>query len=161
MRSMGNFFRSISNIPRTTALRQPWPFAQLDSRRRIETWAERGRVTTSRQKNFRRRDTGSSRTGVPADRSVLSRGRSSARARFSFLRAVRQCPIRPNEVTGVAVRIFLQIILMLGLGLPERSGGCHLGDNLARPKAASVDVGNGVFRDPLLLVAGIEDGRSV
>src|SRR5580765_2730846 len=104
---------------------------QIDSRRRIETWAERGRVTTSRQKNFRRRDTGSSRTGVPADRSVLSRGRSSARARFSFLRAVRQCPIRPNEVTGVAVRIFLQIILMLGFGLPERSGGCHLGDNLA------------------------------
>jgi hypothetical protein len=35
---------------------------------------------------------------------------------------VRQCPVRPNEVTGVAVRIFLQIILMLGLGLPEWSG---------------------------------------
>jgi hypothetical protein len=50
---------------------------------------------------------------------------------------------------------------MLGLGLPERSGGRHLGDNLARPKAGSIDVGNGVFRDPLLLVAGMEDGRPV
>jgi len=50
---------------------------------------------------------------------------------------------------------------MLGLGLPERPSGCHLGDNLARPKAGSIDIGNGVFRDPLLLVAGIEDGRPV
>src|SRR5277367_6029391 len=50
---------------------------------------------------------------------------------------------------------------MLGLGLPERSGGCQLGDSLARPKAGSIDIGNRVFRDPLLLVAGIEDGRPV
>src|SRR5260370_11097180 len=38
----------------------------------------------------------------------------------SFL-PVRQRPFRPNEVTGVAVGIFLQIVLMLRLGLPERS----------------------------------------
>src|SRR5271166_6913593 len=50
---------------------------------------------------------------------------------------------------------------MLGLGFPERSGGCHLGDSLARPKAGSIDIGYGVFRDPLLLIAGIEDGRPV
>src|SRR5258705_1829535 len=79
--------------------------------------------------------------------------------RLTSLRPVRQRPVRPNEVTGVTVRISLQIILMLGLGLPERSGGCHLGDKLARPKAGSIDIGNSVFRDPLLLVAGIEDGR--
>ena len=47
---------------------------------------------------------------------------------------------------------------MLGLGLPERSGGRYLGDDLARPKAGSIDIGDGVFRDPLLLVVGIEDG---
>src|ERR1700681_4422204 len=64
-------------------------------------------------------------------------------------------------MTGVAVRILLQIILMLGLGLPERSGGCDLRDNLAGPKAGSIDIGDGVFRDPLLFVAGIEDDRSV
>jgi hypothetical protein len=35
-------------------------------------------------------------------------------------------------VAGVAVRIFLQIILMLGLGLSERPSERHLGDDLAR-----------------------------
>ncbi len=74
---------------------------------------------------------------------------------------MRQRPFRPNEVTGVAVRIFFQVILMLGLGLPERTGRSQLGDNLARPKAGSIDIGDGVFRDPLLRVAGIEDGRPI
>ena len=80
---------------------------------------------------------------------------------LSFLGPVRQSPVRPNEVTGVAVRKLLQIILMLRLGLPERSGGRHLGDNLAWPEAGSIDIRDGVFRDPLLLVAGIENGRAV
>ena len=47
---------------------------------------------------------------------------------------------------------------MLGLGLPERTGGRYFGDDLARPKTGSIDIGDGVFRDPLLLVVGIEDG---
>ena len=55
---------------------------------------------------------------------------------------MRQRPFRPNEVTSVAIRIFFQIILVLGLGLPERSGRGHLGDNLARPKAGSIDIGD-------------------
>jgi len=50
---------------------------------------------------------------------------------------------------------------MLGLGLPERSDGRHLGDNLARPEAGRIDIGDGVFGDPLLLIIGIEDGRPV
>src|SRR6266481_5650283 len=54
-----------------------------------------------------------------------------AGGRPSSLLPVRQLPVRPNEVTGVAVRITLQIILMLGLGLPERSDGRNLGDDLA------------------------------
>jgi hypothetical protein len=36
---------------------------------------------------------------------------------------------------------------MLGLGLPERSGRCLLGDNHARPKARRINIGDGVFRD--------------
>src|ERR1700722_12093036 len=64
-------------------------------------------------------------------------------------------------MAGVAVRVFLQVILMLRLGLPERSGGRHLGDDLARPKAGRIDIGDGVFRDPLLLVTAIENRRSV
>src|ERR1700730_10513999 len=81
--------------------------------------------------------------------------------RLTSLRPAPQVPLLPNEVTGVTIRITFQIILMLGLGLPERSGGGHLGDNLTRPKAGCIDIGDGVFRDPLLLVVGIEDGRPV
>src|SRR5437773_2188663 len=92
----------------------------------------------------------------PADRRPALTGHLPA----SFL-PVRQRPFRPNEVTGVAVGIFLQIVLMLRLGLPERSDRCHLGDNLARPKAGSIDIGDSVFGDPLLLVIRIEDGRPV
>src|SRR6267378_1259056 len=92
----------------------------------------------------------------PADRRLALTGHLPA----SFL-PVRQGPVRPNEVTGVAVGIFLQIVLMLGLGLPERSDRCHLGDNLARPKAGSIDIGDGVFCDPFLLVVLIEDGRPI
>src|SRR5882757_6211058 len=64
-------------------------------------------------------------------------------------------------MTGVTIRIFLQIILMLGLGLPEWSGRRQFSDNLARPKTGSIDIGDGVFRDPFLLIAGIEDRRPV
>src|SRR5712671_718661 len=85
----------------------------------------------------------------------------SRRRRAALIRPLRQRPVRPDEVAGVAVGVFLQIILMLGLGLPERSGGSHLGDHLARPKPGGIDVGDGVLRDPLLLVAGIEDRRAV
>ena len=50
---------------------------------------------------------------------------------------------------------------MLGLRLPERPGWHHLSDDLARPKARSIDIGNGAFCDPFLLVARIEDGRPI
>jgi hypothetical protein len=59
-----------------------------------------------------------------------------------------------DDVTGVTIRITLQRILMLGLGFPEQSGGRNLGDDLAGPKAGSIDIGDGVFGDPLLLVTG-------
>src|SRR5258705_3171444 len=93
-----------------------------------------------------------SRVRPPADRSLLSRCRNSARARFSFLRPVRQRPVRPNEVTGAAVRIFLQIILMLELGRPERSGGGPLRATLVRPKARSTGIRGSVSRDPSILL---------
>jgi hypothetical protein len=64
-------------------------------------------------------------------------------------------------MAGVAVRKTLQIILMLGLGFPERSGRLNLGDNITRPKTGRIDIGDGFFRDPLLLVARVEDGRTV
>ena len=36
---------------------------------------------------------------------------------------------------------------MLGLGLPERPDWRHLGDDLARPQAGRIDIGDGVFRN--------------
>jgi hypothetical protein len=38
-------------------------------------------------------------------------------------------------VAGVSIGIALEIILMLGLGLPERTGRRYLGDDLPWPQA--------------------------
>src|ERR1700741_2243704 len=73
----------------------------------------------------------------------------------------RQLPMRPDEVTGVAAGISQEVILVLGFGLPEVTCRNHFGDRFAGPQARSVDVGDGVFGDPLLLVAGIEDRRAI
>ena len=50
---------------------------------------------------------------------------------------------------------------MLGLGLPERARRRDLGHHLARPQSGRVDIGDRIFRDPLLLVAGVEDRRTI
>ena len=45
-----------------------------------------------------------------------------------------QFPLGPDEMTGVAVRIPLEIILMLRLGLPKFTSRSDLGYYLARPQ---------------------------
>src|SRR5438477_10438472 len=45
-----------------------------------------------------------------------------------------QHPSGAREVAGVAVGIVLQVVLVLGFGLPERPGRAYLGDHLARPQ---------------------------
>ena len=64
---------------------------------------------------------------------------------------------RPREVAGVAVRVALEVVLVLGLGLPEGDGLADLGHDLAGPQARGVDVGDRVLGDPALLVARVED----
>jgi hypothetical protein len=64
-------------------------------------------------------------------------------------------------VARVPVGVTLQVVLVLGLGLPERPGGRHFGDHLPRPQAGGVDVGDRVLGGLLLRVAEIEDGRPV
>src|ERR687896_210131 len=71
--------------------------------------------------------------------------------------AVWQLPARPREVAVVAVRVALEIVLVLGLGLPEGGGLADLGHHLAGPQARGVDVGDRVLGDPALLVARVED----
>src|SRR6202034_1413719 len=85
-------------------------------------------------------------------------GNSSSRALFRRL-PVWQFPIGPDEVAGVSRRIALQVILVFRFGFPKGSDRRKFSDDLAGPQARSVDIGNGVFRDPLLLFAGVEDGR--
>src|SRR5262249_30575957 len=75
-----------------------------------------------------------------------------------LLLAARQLPPWSDVVAGVAVGVALQVVLVLGFGFPERSGRGDFGDHLAGPQARSVHVGDGVFGDLLLLVAGVEDG---
>ena len=50
---------------------------------------------------------------------------------------------------------------MLGLGLPEVPCRADFGHHFAGPKARRLDVGDGVQRDSLLLVVGVEDCRPV
>jgi ATP-dependent helicase Lhr and Lhr-like helicase len=78
-----------------------------------------------------------------------------------LVRPAGQLPARPDVVAGVTVGVAQQVVLVLGLGLPERAGRGHLGDHLAGPQAGRVHVGDGVLGDLLLLVAGVEDGRPV
>ncbi len=46
---------------------------------------------------------------------------------------VLETPPRADVVAGVAVGVALEVVLVLGLGLPEWAGRRDLGDDLARP----------------------------
>src|SRR5690242_17327394 len=67
----------------------------------------------------------------------------------------RQLPMRADEVAGVAVRIAFQVILVLGLRLPEIAGGRELGHDLARPQPRGLDVGDGVLGNTALFLARV------
>src|SRR5919202_476865 len=74
---------------------------------------------------------------------------------------VGQLPARPREVAVVAARVALEVVLVLGLRLPERDGLADLGHDLAGPQAGGVDVGDRVLGDPALLVPRVEDLRAI
>src|SRR5689334_22270783 len=75
--------------------------------------------------------------------------------------AFRQAPSRPHEVTGVSIRIFDQVVLVLGLGLPERTYRFYLGQDPSRPQPGRIDIGDGVERHASLLVGRVEDRRAI
>src|SRR5664279_3728614 len=64
-------------------------------------------------------------------------------------------------MAGIAIGKSLEVILMLRLGVPEVAGWKDLGNDLGGPKTCSIDVGNRIFGNPPLLVAGIENCRSI
>src|SRR6478672_7871528 len=75
--------------------------------------------------------------------------------------AVRELPVRPDEVARVAVGVLLEVVLVLGFGFPEGPRRGDLGDDLAGPDAGGVDVLDRVFGDRALLVVRVEDRRPV
>ena len=83
------------------------------------------------------------------------------RSRQSSLRPSRQPPLGPHKMAGVAIGIPLQIILMLGLGLPKVARGRDLRHYLPRPKTGCVDIRDGVLGNPPLLLGRIEDGGPI
>src|SRR5437879_3767337 len=58
---------------------------------------------------------------------------------------------------AVAVRVALEVVLILGLGRPEEAGLADPGDELAWPVACGIDVGDRALGNPPLLVARTED----
>src|SRR5216683_4298720 len=70
-------------------------------------------------------------------------------------------PAGADEMTGVAVRIVLQIILMLRLGFPEGADGRQFRHDLAGPETGGFDIRDRILRDALLLVVQIENGGPV
>src|SRR5215467_6156866 len=82
------------------------------------------------------RNCGSSRGGVPAAsrKSRLARRRPHVPRSPSGGVPPRQLPMRADEVAGVAVRMAFQVILVLGLGLPEIASRRELSHDLSRPQ---------------------------
>ena len=72
-----------------------------------------------------------------------------------------QLPARPREVTGIALRVALEIVLVLGLGLPEFASGRDLRHNGAWPQARGVDIVDCPKCLVTLRLGDIEDLRAI
>ncbi len=101
---------------------------------------------------------------------LASKGRQTASAArlaqasdvaASFASPARQFPIWPDVIAGVSVWDALQIILMFGFGFPEVARRNNFCDHLARPQMRSFDIGDRVFGDLSLLIAGVKNRRTV
>ena len=64
-------------------------------------------------------------------------------------------------MTGVAVRIALEIILVLGHRLPKITHRPDFRDDLAGPQTGRIDVRDRVLGDLFLLVVRVEDCRTI
>jgi hypothetical protein len=75
--------------------------------------------------------------------------------------SARQHPIGPRKVARVPFGVTLEVVLVLGFGLPERSRWRDFGHHATRPQTRRVNVGDGVERDATLFVIDVEDGGSI
>jgi hypothetical protein len=69
--------------------------------------------------------------------------------------------IRRRVVAGIAAGLALEVVVVLGLSLPEGTRRAHPCDHVARPEARGIDVGDRVLGHLTLLVGGVEDLRAV
>ena len=75
--------------------------------------------------------------------------------------STRKLPFRPNEMASVAIRVALQVVLMFPLGFPEGAGLGDFRNNLSGPKPGGFDVRDRVLCDPFLILAGVENRRTI
>src|SRR3954467_1113893 len=85
-------------------------------------------------------------------RADLARGCVSSRG---------QNPIRMDKVACVAVRVALEVVLMLRLGFPEWSCRRYLSNDLPGPATRGIDLSDCLPGDAELLVAKVEDRRAI
>jgi hypothetical protein len=93
-----------------------------------------------------------------SERLARTRAADLARRRLSL---PGQNPIRADEVACVAVRVSLEVVLMLGLGFPEWSCRHYLGHDFSGPAPRGVDVGDCLLGDATLLLIEVEDRRAI
>src|SRR6187200_134886 len=123
--------------------------ASSDSLRATATRSYSGDVSAA-STSPKRRYTSASVLPLPTGHVLRRRERASPlplplqSAALSGGFAVGQLPARSGEVAGVAVRVALEVVLVLGLGLPERDGLADLGHHLAGPQSRGLDIGDRV-----------------
>src|SRR5688572_31725211 len=97
----------------------------------------------------------------PADAGEELRLNASLPVSGGRLRPSREPPIGPREVAGIAAGIALQIILVLGLGLPEFARRLDLGDDLVRPDPRGVRILDRPQRLLPLFLRRVEDRGAI
>ena len=64
-------------------------------------------------------------------------------------------------MTGIAIGIVFQVVLVLRLSLPERASLSYFGHHFTGPKSRGIHVGDGIVRDLFLFVVRVKDGRTI
>src|SRR5437868_6750534 len=78
-----------------------------------------------------------------------------------FLLPNGQLPVGTYEMTGVAVGNPFEVILMLRIGFPEIARRRDFRHHLAGPQPRRIDIGDGLERHALLLLARVKDRGAI
>nr|WNL65410.1 hypothetical protein GPGIFMOB_00361 [Acinetobacter gerneri] len=101
------------------------------------------------------------RTGAVATavKPIPPRSRPLAVRRQPF--GASEAPSRDGRSGRCSRRVLLQIILVIGLGLPELADRLDLGHHFAIPQPRGIHIGDRILGDALLLLVDIIDARPV